>query len=103
MFQNISLPAAQKVRDKISGVTPCIVMKNEWVLYHQVSSFSPEHWTKVVLQERALVGSFALKVQRGAVLPHQRQYVIMNITFTAHSVGCTFFGQGDPGCFRSFD
>ena len=39
-----------------SGVTPCIAMKNDGVLYQQVSSFSPEYWTKVVLQEGAVVG-----------------------------------------------
>ena len=27
----------------------------------------------------------------------------MNITFTAHCVGRTFFGRGEPGCFNSFD
>ena len=37
MFQNLPLPAAEKVRDSSSGVTPCTVMKNEGVLY---SSFS---------------------------------------------------------------
>ena len=43
MFQNLPLPAAQKFRgSSSSGVTPCIVMKNDGVLYHQVSSFSPE-------------------------------------------------------------
>ena len=41
MFQNISLPAAQEVRDS-SGVTLCIVIKNDGVLYHQVSSFFHE-------------------------------------------------------------
>ena len=41
MFHNFPLPAAQEVRDS-SGVTPCIVMKNDGVLYNQVSSFSPE-------------------------------------------------------------
>ena len=35
------LPAVQEVCDG-SSVTPCIVMKNDGVLYHQVSSFSPE-------------------------------------------------------------
>ena len=35
------LPAAQEVRDSSSGVTPCIVMKNDRILY-QVSSFSSE-------------------------------------------------------------
>ena len=41
MYQNLSLPAAQEVRDS-SSVIPCIVMKNDEVLYHQLSSFSPE-------------------------------------------------------------
>ena len=41
MFQSFPLPAAQEVRDS-SSVTPCIDMKNDAVLYHQVSSFSPE-------------------------------------------------------------
>ena len=27
----------------------------------------------------------------------------MNIIFTAHCVGHTFFGRGEPGCFHSFD
>ena len=56
MFQNLSLPASQKVRDSSSGMTPCIFMKNYGVLYHQ-ESFSSKRWTKVVLQERAVVGS----------------------------------------------
>ena len=34
-------PAAQEVRES-SGVAPCIVMKNDRILYQQVSSFSPE-------------------------------------------------------------
>ena len=41
MFQNLPLPAAQEIRDN-SGMTPCIVMKNDMVLYHQVSLFFPE-------------------------------------------------------------
>ena len=56
MFQNLPLPAVQEVRYSSSGVTPCIVMKNDGVLYHQVLSFSPKCWAKVVLQERAVVG-----------------------------------------------
>ena len=36
------LTAAQEVRDSRNTVTPCIVMKNDGFLYHQVSSFSPE-------------------------------------------------------------
>ena len=42
MFQNIPLPVAQEVRDS-SGVTPCIVMKNDGVLYHQVLHTFPEN------------------------------------------------------------
>ena len=41
MFQNLPLQPAQEVHDS-SSVTPCNVMKNDGVLYHQVSSFSPE-------------------------------------------------------------
>ena len=42
MFQNLALPAAQKVRDCSSSVTLCIVMKNDGFLYHKVSSFTPQ-------------------------------------------------------------
>ena len=56
MFQNLPLLAAQEVHDS-SSVTPSIVMKNDGVLYHQVSLFSPECWSKVVLQKLAVVGS----------------------------------------------
>ena len=70
MFQNLPLPAAQEFSDSSSGVTLYSIMKNDGVL-----SFSPERWTKVVLQERTVVGSvYRLPwyiVQRGAVLPHQ--------------------------------
>ena len=38
MFQNLPLPVPQEVHDS-SGVTPCIVMKNDGVLYQQVLSF----------------------------------------------------------------
>ena len=41
MFKNLPLPEAQEVRGS-SGVTPCIVMKNDGVLYHQASSISPQ-------------------------------------------------------------
>ena len=57
MFQNLPLPAGQEVRDSSSGVTACIVMKNDEILYHLVSSFSPDRWMKVILQERAAIGS----------------------------------------------
>ena len=50
MFQNLTLPATQEVRDS-SSVTPCIVMKNDGVLYHQVSSFSAESmWSRSLRQ-----------------------------------------------------
>ena len=41
MFQNLPLPVVQEVHDSSSsGVTPCIFMKNDGVLYHQVLFFS---------------------------------------------------------------
>ena len=39
MFQNLPLPAMQEVRDS-SGVTPCIVMKNNGILEHP--PYSPD-------------------------------------------------------------
>ena len=55
----LEFPIASGTRgsDSNSSVTPCIVTKNDGVLYHQVSLFSPEHWTKVVLKEWAVVGN----------------------------------------------
>ena len=41
LFQNLPLPTAQEVRDSSSGVTPCIVMKNDGALYHQVFHADP--------------------------------------------------------------
>ena len=46
MFQNLPMPAVQEVCDSSSGVNPCIVMKSDSVLYHQVSPFS-DLFTKV--------------------------------------------------------
>ena len=43
MFQNLPFPVAQEVRDSSSGVTPCIVMKNDGVLHHQVLHAIPEN------------------------------------------------------------
>ena len=57
MFKHLPLPAEQDVHDSSGGVTPCFVMKNDGVLYHQVSLFSLEHRMKVVLQERSVIGS----------------------------------------------
>ena len=50
-FPNLPLPAAQEVPVSSIGVIPCIFMKYDGGLYHQVS-FSPGFWTKVELQER---------------------------------------------------
>ena len=63
MFQNLPLPVVQEVRDSSSGVTPCIVMKNNGVMYHQVppnASRSPKQHscvlrhraTSILIQER---------------------------------------------------
>ena len=42
IFQYLPLPVAQEVHDSSSSISPCIVMKNGVVLYHQVPLFSPE-------------------------------------------------------------
>ena len=91
-----------EVRNRSSCVTPCIVTKNDGVRYHHVSSFSPERWTKCGGSRRQRLPS-DLEVQHVALLPPSVSYATMNVTFTAHSVGRTFFGRGEPGCFHSFD
>ena len=53
MFQNLPLPVAHKVPDSSSGAISCIAIKNDGVLYHEVTSFSSECWTMLELQERA--------------------------------------------------
>ena len=63
MFQNFPLPEAQEVRGSSSGMSPYIIMKNDGDVHLQVSSFSPEHWTNMVLQERAVVGNVYHYVQ----------------------------------------
>ena len=50
MFQNLPFPAAQEIRDS-SSVTLCIVMKNDDVLYHKVSSFSLESMRLLSLRQ----------------------------------------------------
>ena len=59
MFQNLPLPAAQEVRVSSSGVTPCIVMKNDEVQHKYVSSFTPESMRLQFLRqsERPLWGT----------------------------------------------
>ena len=71
MFQNLSLLAAQEVHDSIRSATPCIVMKNDGVLYHQVSSFSPE-------KESAVVGR--VNSQPWRTITSSMSYATMNIT-----------------------
>ena len=55
MFQNLPLPAELEVRDSSIGVTPCIIMKNDGVLYYQMSSHvSRSPWKhSCVLRHRA--------------------------------------------------
>ena len=91
MFQNLPLPAAHE------AVTAAMVllldaMKNDEILCHQTSPFYPERWTKVVLQERAVVCSVYRLPWRCSITPSM-SYATMNITFTTHCVGCTFFGE----------
>ena len=105
MFQNIPLPAAHEVSDSSSGVTPCIVMKSGVVLYHEVSSFSAEHWTKVKLQECVVVGSVYHLPWRYSLVEYYAINVIRHTKHHLHSLLCRahFFGGGEPACFRSFD
>ena len=89
MLQNITLLAAQEVRDSNSCVTTCIVMKNDGVLYHQVSSFSPKRWTKVVLQERIVVGRVYHLPWRYSVVQYYPFNVICHNEHHLHSTLCT--------------
>ena len=75
MFQNFPLLVVQEVHDSSSNMTPSIVRKNDGVLYHQVSSFSPESWTKMVQQELAVVGSVYRLPWRYSVV----QYYLINV------------------------
>ena len=104
MFQNLLLSTAQEIHDSNRGLTPCIVMKDDEVMYHQVSSFSPELWAKVMLRGCAVVSSVCRQPWRYSVVHYypSMSYATMNITFTAHCVGRTFFARGEPECFHSF-
>ena len=106
LFQNLLFPAAQEISDSKSVVTPRIIMKNDGILYHQVSSFSPEHRTNVVLQERGIVGSVYSLPWRYSLV----QYYLINVIRLneryLHSTLCRenfFFRRGEPGFFHSFD
>ena len=59
LFQNLPLPREQEIRDSSSGgVTPCLVMKNDRVLYHasrspwKESSVLRSRATSILIQER---------------------------------------------------
>ena len=88
MFQNLPLPVMQEVRDSSSSVTPCIVMKNDGVLYLQVLSVSPEFWTKVVLQKLAVVGSIYYLPWRYSMVQYYPINVICPNEHHHHSTLC---------------
>ena len=99
IFQNLLLPALQEVCDNSNSVTPFIVMKNDGVLHPSAVIF---FW---VLDEGGAAGIVYLLPWRYSVvhITPSLLYATMNITFTAHCLGHTFFGQGELGCFHSFD
>jgi hypothetical protein len=61
----LSSPAAKEILDSVSSMSPCIVMKDDGVRCQQVSSLSPECWTKMITQEIAVHLQF---VSRSVVL-----------------------------------
>ena len=61
-------------------------MKNDGVLYHQVSSFSSEHWTKVVLLELAVLSSIYSLPRRYSVVQHYLISVICHNEYHLHSI-----------------
>ena len=88
MFQNVTLSAAQEVREISSGVTPCIDMQNYGVLYHQLSSFTTDRWTKVVLHERGIVCSVYRLPWRFSVVQYCPITVILHNEHHLHSTLC---------------
>ena len=88
MFQNLPLSAEQEVCDDSWGVTPSTVTKNDGVPYHQMSSFSPEHITKVELQERAIVSSIYCLLWRYSVMQYYLINVIHHNKHHLHSTLC---------------
>ena len=88
MLQNHPLPSAEDVHDSSSCVSPCIVMKNDGVLYHQVSSTSVEQWTKVVLQERAVEGRFYCLSWRYSVVQYYTINIICHNEHQLHNTLC---------------
>ena len=82
MFQNLPLPTAREVRDSGSDMTPFTVMKNDGVLYHQVSphtSRSPwkyscvlrHHATSILFLKRC--SSFVNMVLERSHYPYESQ------------------------------
>ena len=82
------IASGKEIRDSSSGVSPFIVMKNDGVLYHQVLSFSPERWTKVALQEHAVVGSDYRLPWRYSVVQYYPISAICHIEHHLHSTLC---------------
>ena len=87
-FQNLPLPATQEVRDSSNSMAPCIAMKNDGVLYHQVSSFAPERWTKVMMKEHAVVGSVYRLPWRYCLLQYYPNNVIRHNKHHLRSIFC---------------
>ena len=81
------MSVAQEVHDS-SGVTPCILMNNDEVLYYEVSSFSPDRCTKVVLQEHAVVGRVYRLPWRYSVVHYCPINVILHNEHHLHSTLC---------------
>jgi hypothetical protein len=49
MFQYLPSPAAKKILDGISSMSPCIVMKDDGVHCQQALLLSPECWMKMIV------------------------------------------------------
>ncbi|PNF41942.1 hypothetical protein B7P43_G14638 [Cryptotermes secundus] len=101
MLQYLPSPAGKEILDSVSSMNPCSLMKEDGVHCQQVSSLSPEYWTKMILQEIAVVGSvYCLSLRYSVVQYHSINVICHN----EHChVGHTLFGRGEPGCFHSFD
>ena len=56
----------------------------------------------MVLHERAVIGAFLGGITWCSITLLM-SYGSMNLTLTAHCVGHTIFGRGEPECFYSFD
>jgi hypothetical protein len=88
MFQYLPSPVAKEIRHSVSNVTPRIVMKDDGVRCQQVSSLSPECWTKVVLQEIAVVGSIYHLPLRYSMVQYYPMDVICHSEHHLHTTFC---------------